>query len=145
MPELGDELQLELGPQQFDHPKTPAPPPLSNKAALESLVDGLTGGSKDTRQPTKRKVARARSSLDLGSGEGFHITMDLTEVVDEPSTLGRPVDKRPPDLEQRLAALETGLAKNQLTIQLLVNHLVRRDLLTRDEVQRLMGDIADDS
>jgi len=70
-------------------------------------------------------------SIALSDATGFHITMDLPAVEKEA--------RSKEDVSERVARLESMLARNSSLLQLLLSAMVKKGLFTSEEIEKLFG------
>ncbi len=82
--------------------------------------------------PTSASLAAVRVPLPpKASDDGFHITMDVP-VVDKAALV------QAPPFEEKLAAFEATLARNSAILQALLEGMLRRGMLSHEEILRII-------
>jgi len=106
----------DLIPLELQISETPHPPPMP-RAAL--------------RADDHSTHATLQSLRPVAADESFHITLDVPAVDKE-------AHKSQSNLEERVVFLEAVHARDAAVIEGLIEALVKRGLLTRDDVQRVL-------
>ncbi|MFH1131357.1 MAG: hypothetical protein V1754_08485 [Pseudomonadota bacterium] len=136
-PDVEVEVSCEAEPRAHDRasetisrPSQPAIqlPPDEEEVEEEKISSKLASGAGVGPLLLTKTVERK-------PGDGFHITMDLSEVDIDVRSLAKDVRR----LEERVGVMEEMLVRDRGILQLVLHTLVTKGILTREELQRLTG------